>query len=484
MQAVEDLGQRQRPHPRRRQFDRQRHAVEAAADLGHRGGVVVGDGEVGPGPAGAVGEQLDRLVGQRQRRHPPAHLAGHPDRLTAGRQQRQRRAAHPAGRRPARRWRRADARSCPAPSASGGRRRTAAACPSSSGPAGRAGPARAPPSTGTTSGSVIGARSTYQTPSPNSPASWAATCTASRVLPDAARAGQRHQPVVGQQLRARRSSPRRARRNSSAAPEDCAPQRLFGVRSGGKSLRRSGWHSCTTRSGRGRSRSGWVPRSVSQASAGSWSTTRSLGRARQHGLAAVGQIAQPRGAVDRRADVVALVAQLHLAGVHADAQPDRRQRRPLQLQRARHRVGWRGRTRPRSCRPRPARPGAPRHGRRRRRPACDRAARRRPSSPRAGSPTAASSPRRRPAATSPFRSASSLTPRSLQFSGASARSFAHASQHAATRAAKHQRKRVDSRRVAMRMYDPSRSRIYAFWPMVLRRTTSDSRIVPTGGGPP
>ena len=52
VQAVDDLGQRQCPHPRRGQFDRQRHAVEALADLGHGGGVVVGDGEVGPEPGG------------------------------------------------------------------------------------------------------------------------------------------------------------------------------------------------------------------------------------------------------------------------------------------------------------------------------------------------------------------------------------------------------------------------------------------------
>ena len=63
-----------------------------------------------------------------------------------------------------------------------------------------------------------------------------------------------------------------------------------------------------------------------------------LGRARQHGLPAMGQIAQPRGAVDGRAGVVVLIAQLHLPGMHPDAQPDRCQRCPLQLQRARHRV--------------------------------------------------------------------------------------------------------------------------------------------------
>ena len=66
-----------------------------------------------------------------------------------------------------------------------------------------------------------------------------------------------------------------------------------------------------------------------------------LGGARQHGLAAVGQVAQARGPVDGRADVVARifwVPQPHLAGVQADAQPDRRQRRPLQVKGARHRI--------------------------------------------------------------------------------------------------------------------------------------------------
>ena len=54
------------------------------------------------------------------------------------------------------------------------------------------------------------------------------------------------------------------------------------------------------------------------------------------------QIAQPRGAVDHRPGVVALIAQQHLAGVDPDAQPDRRQRCPLQLQRTGRRVGRAG----------------------------------------------------------------------------------------------------------------------------------------------
>ena len=65
-------------------------------------------------------------------------------------------------------------------------------------------------------------------------------------------------------------------------------------------------------------------------------------RTRQHRLAAVREVAQPGGAVDRRADVVAFVAQVHVAGVHADAQLDRCQRRPLQLQCACHGVGGAG----------------------------------------------------------------------------------------------------------------------------------------------
>ena len=67
-----------------------------------------------------------------------------------------------------------------------------------------------------------------------------------------------------------------------------------------------------------------------------------LGCARQHGLAPVRQIAQPRSAIDRRTGVVAFIAQLYLAGMQADAQPDRRKRCPLQLKRARHRVGRAG----------------------------------------------------------------------------------------------------------------------------------------------
>jgi 3-ketosteroid 9alpha-monooxygenase subunit A len=79
----DDPNKMARPHPCRRKLNGQRHAVEAAADLRHGGSVVVGDGEIGPCEAGAVGEQLDGLIGQRQRRHLPHRFARHSKWFTA-----------------------------------------------------------------------------------------------------------------------------------------------------------------------------------------------------------------------------------------------------------------------------------------------------------------------------------------------------------------------------------------------------------------
>ena len=62
-QTIEYLGRRQSPHPCCRQLDRQRHAIQAAADLDHDRGIVIGNGEAGLGQAGAVGEQLDGCIG-------------------------------------------------------------------------------------------------------------------------------------------------------------------------------------------------------------------------------------------------------------------------------------------------------------------------------------------------------------------------------------------------------------------------------------
>jgi hypothetical protein len=50
------------------------------------------------------------------------------------------------------------------------------------------------------------------------------------------------------------------------------------------------------------------------------------------------EITQARGPVDRRSDVVAFIAQSHLAGMQSDPQPDRRQGCSLQRECARHRI--------------------------------------------------------------------------------------------------------------------------------------------------
>jgi hypothetical protein len=56
------------------------------------------------------------------------------------------------------------------------------------------------------------------------------------------------------------------------------------------------------------------------------------GNTRQHGLATVCEIAYPRCLVDCRARVIVCVSQLHITGVHSDAQLDGCQVCPLQIQ--------------------------------------------------------------------------------------------------------------------------------------------------------
>ena len=126
--------------------------------------------------------------------------------------------------------------------------------------------------TGNTSGSVSGARSTYQIPSANSVAITAATCIARRVLPAPpapVNVTSRFSPSAS---RMSFISARRPMKLVSCIGRRSAA-RALAVRSGGKSSRRSVWQSCTTRSGRGRSRNGWVPRSASVTPSGSWSMT-------------------------------------------------------------------------------------------------------------------------------------------------------------------------------------------------------------------
>ena len=247
----DDVGRRHRTHPCRRELDCHGHAVKAAADLRHRGDVlVIANAEIGPGPAGAVGEQLDRFVGQRQRRHPPVTSPGTPisSRLVAS-------SVNP-GQVPSREstsaalasnrcsqlsntismWRspmkRTSVSSVERPGWSGSPRARATA-------------------TGTMSGSVIGASSTCHTPSRNLSAIWAATCTASRVLPGrpnsqtrqaAVRSANRSSfahstaPYAGRAARSGRQEMRMSgcRTANSAEPMSCPTNAR--VRLGGKSL--------------------------------------------------------------------------------------------------------------------------------------------------------------------------------------------------------------------------------------------------------
>ena len=120
---------------------------------------------------------------------------------------------------------------------------------------------------------------------------------------------------------------------------------------------RSAWLLFTTRSGLALPERMRSPASTSRAPpvAG---RSRDPQRSRTTTSARRTQVPDPRGTVHRRSDVIALVAQLHLAGVDADSQPDRGQRRAAGLVRTpRHR--WHGRKQPQSC-PRPAPPGTPR----------------------------------------------------------------------------------------------------------------------------
>jgi hypothetical protein len=66
MQTVHDLAQRQCPNTRRGKLNGQRHAVEALADFGHQRAIVPAHNEIGTHVPGAVGEQLDGLVGKGQ----------------------------------------------------------------------------------------------------------------------------------------------------------------------------------------------------------------------------------------------------------------------------------------------------------------------------------------------------------------------------------------------------------------------------------
>ena len=199
-------------------------------------------------------------------------------------------------------------------------------------------------------------------PSGKSPVVLAATSIARRVLPAPPAPVRVTSRLSARMSRISTICVSRPTKVVSCVGRCCAAEVLV-VRRGGKSLRTSGWQSCATRIGRGRSRSGWRPRSVSHASSGSRSSTNSSVAADNHGLSAVRQIAQTGRFVDRRARVVAFIAQLHFTGVQADAQLDRRQAGPVVGPARMPPRRWRARMPPRNCRPRPARPDERRRAR-------------------------------------------------------------------------------------------------------------------------
>ena len=101
----EQLGGRQDLHARGRELDRERQAIEPAADLDHRAGVLRGQREVGPAGRRALDEQRDRRAihqgrwreqragrRERERRDRKLLLAVDVQALPAGHEDRQRRA--------------------------------------------------------------------------------------------------------------------------------------------------------------------------------------------------------------------------------------------------------------------------------------------------------------------------------------------------------------------------------------------------------
>ena len=362
MQAADDLIERKRPHPRSGQFDGQRHAVETAADLGDRFSVVVCDGEIGPGAASAVGEQLDSLVGKRQRGHLPIHLAGNQKWFAARRQNR-----HP----------RAAGKHFVDQFGAGLQQMLAVV------------QHHQQPTVADRAQQRLGDRATRLVRQPERAshrerhhlwmrdrrqigienavgevtAHLAGDLDRQPRLACAACAGQGHEPVVGQgaadlgDLCCAADEARQLRREIMRGNGIRCPQRWEVVAQIGMAQLR--YPDGTGEVAQPVAAQIGQPRLV-----GKLVFDHLLGCGRNDGLAAVCQVAQPRGLVDRRARVVALVAQLHVAGVNPDTKLDRGEIGPLQAPARISPRRRRARTRRRSCRPHPARPGVPRRARR------------------------------------------------------------------------------------------------------------------------
>ena len=252
---------------------------------------VSGDGEIGTDVTGAVGEQLDRIIcgdsgGTRQVTSP-----AHADRLAAGRQDRQvaghatQSAVDQCGG-----WRPADARSCPAPAAC---RRSPMNRISVSRSADRPLWSGRPKCTSRRDRHRVRIGDRRQIDEPNPVADLVPICAAISYrqtrLTHAAGARQCHQPVLGHELLARRSSALSRPTKVVSWVGRFWETPALDVRNGGNALRRSGWHSCTTRArALDRPRNGWGPQieSATRRPEGCRGRLRSV-VARQYGLAAV-----------------------------------------------------------------------------------------------------------------------------------------------------------------------------------------------------
>ena len=324
VQPVPDLGQGEHPHTRGSQFDCQRDAVEPPTDVDHDGAILLGEMEIGPDPTGALGEQFHRLVAERQRRYPPDHLARNADRFPTGRQQRRRRAA--------RLHRDHQFRARVEQMLAVVQHQQHATAADELQQRGHRGPAwmvRQAQRADHRDGHQRGVGERRQVDEPRTVVEVLGELRrqldGKPRLANPARARQRHQAVLGQQT-------------GHIGPVGVAAHETGELH--GKMLcsnhfpSTQGWeigadvgvaqlhHSLPT----------WqvaqlVAAEVRQPGVGGQPVQHHVLRgSRQHGLPAMRQVAQARGPVDRGADVVPVVAQLHLPGVYADAQPDRGQR--------------------------------------------------------------------------------------------------------------------------------------------------------------
>ena len=266
LQPGQQRRRRQHLDPGRGQLDRQRQPVEAAADLGHGRGVLLGQRR---SPGRTARAPLDEEAGPRRRRRSRPAPAGpvrsgsasggtgnscSPARRSTARlvtsavrpgQAASRSAT--TGARP-----RAPARSCRGPGAGGRRRSTAQTCSARR----LAGVSRTPSAWAivgrTRPGSATAARATKATPSGKSPAIARRDADRQPRLADAARPGQRQQPhVVAPQQRADRgdlalaadegvSGNRQAGAVAVPPPDRARRRQAIGAGSGGQGIGHDG----------------------------------------------------------------------------------------------------------------------------------------------------------------------------------------------------------------------------------------------------